>query len=181
MLIGLALLLSVSPSYARPEATATVAPAPLTDGQILAAVAAMDHAEVDLANYALRRSHTPAVLGLAQRIVDAHNQNWAGVGERVVTERAPLTESAGASTTKANGAAALANLQAQTDATFDRAFVDMMVDRHEGALLEIDSYAATTRSAGMATFLANTRAAADALLQDARHTQQALAAAATGA
>lgn len=182
MITILALLLATSsPTFARAPEPGAVAPAALTDGQILAAIAAMDQAEVDLASYARRRSHDPAVQELAQLALDAHNQNWAAVGERMVTEGAPLTESAGASTIKVTGKASLANLQAQIDSTFDLAFVDTMVDRHEAALVEIDSYAAMTRSAGIATFLANTRASMDTMLQHARHTQQMLRSARTGA
>lgn len=180
MLIVLAVLstpLSLAGSRA-PDVTAT---ATLSDGQILAAVAAMDEANLDLASYARQRSKNTAVQELAQLLIDHHAQNRTAVADRAATERAPLETSAAASTTRASAGAALDTLRGQVETTFDRAFVDMMVDRHQAALVDVDSFATSTRSAGMATFLANTRAGLQLMLQHAVHEQQVLAATDPGA
>ena len=181
MILALALFsATIPPAHARPELPVAVAPGALSDGQVLAAISAMDQAEVDLAYYARQRSTNPGVKELAQMMIDHHSQNQAAIAERAASERTPLTESAEASTTKVTAGAALENLRAQNDATFDKAFVDMMVDRHQAALVAVDTYAASTRSAGMATFLANTRASLDAMLQHAVHEKDALATATKG-
>lgn len=166
-------------ALAPPESAAVAANNASTvmqDPQVASIVSTSDSVEVAISQLAMEKATSPQVREFAQRMVRDHNasrlqskQLFTGLG------LVPLTHPT-AQQIATNGERAMNDLQGQSGAAFDRAFIDFQVTHHETMLGALDNtMIPVTTQDEMETLLRSMRTAIAAHLQQARQIQAGLA------
>ena len=166
---------SAAPAAAAPAATTTPAAPTVTDPQIAAIVVAANQVDIDAGNLAKERATDPRVKEFAQRMITDHSGvNQAAsdlVGKLGVTpEPNPTSQQL-----TSDGEAKLAELQGQSGAAFDRAYIANEVAYHQAVLDAIDQTLIPSAQNGeLKALLEQTRPAVQAHLDHARQLQTSL-------
>lgn len=142
-----------------------VAPAPLSDGQILDAVITLDRTEIAMARLVLSRTRDPAIRELADGLVDRHSANLVAAQRLGNTAPMTLAPSAVGAALDVEGSAALASLERQPDAALDQAWLRGAADRHRAALERLASWA-HAEDKDVVAFVAATRIDVAAMILD---------------
>lgn len=167
-----------STAEARPPAASAPAPAAapaVTDPQIAAIVVAANQVDIDAGNLAKERASDPRVREFAERMITDHSGvNQAAsdlVGKLGVTPEPNPTSRQLTS----DGEAKRAELQGQSGAAFDRAYIANEVAYHQAVLDAIDQTLIPSAQNGeLKALLEQTRPAVAAHLDHARQLQSSL-------
>jgi putative membrane protein len=155
-------------------ATQPAAPA-VTDPQIAAIVVAANQVDIDAGNLAKERASDPRVREFAQRMITDHggvNQAASDLVGRlgVTPEPNPISQQL-----TSDGEAKRAELQGQSGAAFDRAYIANEVAYHQAVLGAIDqTLIPGAQNAELKALLEQTRPAVAAHLDHARQLQSSL-------
>jgi putative membrane protein len=166
---------AASTAPAAPAATTTPAAPAVTDPQIAAIVVAANQVDIDAGNLAKERASDPRVKEFAQRMITDHSGvNQAAsdlVGKLGVTpEPNPTSQQL-----TTDGEAKRTELQGQSGAAFDRAYIASEVAYHQAVLDAIDqTLVPSARNGELKALLEQTRPAVQAHLDHARQLQTSL-------
>lgn len=161
---------------ATPAAAAAPSAAPaVSDPQIAAIVVAANQVDIDAGNLAKERASDPRVREFAQRMITDHG----GVNQAAsdLVGRLGVTPEPNATSQKltSDGEAKRTELQGQSGAAFDRAYIASEVAYHQAALDAIDQTLIPSAQNGeLKALLEQTRPAVAAHLEHARQLQTSL-------
>ena len=137
---GLALLRPLpSPGQAPPGPVPT-SPQARSDGDLVAAIHAVNDAEIESGNAALAAAKSEDVKAFARRMVDDHTvsnakiDRWLAAESGVTSAEGPMTR-----TFRAGAARDKQQLAGKTGADFERAYVAQQIEAHQATLAVIDS------------------------------------------
>jgi putative membrane protein len=122
--------------------------ATMSDANIVAKLAAMDSAEIELGRLGTEKAQNPEVKAYAQMMVDHHSQmkseGAAMAQKESITPVLPPDD-----TTPQEMVAARDRLSALDAGAFDRAYMDQMVADHQKAVANINAFMGMAQSAGL--------------------------------
>lgn len=169
----MSVLFMINPLYAQAD-TNQVKSMKITPAEkaSLATIAAIDKMEIMVSVVANNKKPTSGVADFAQMMIDQHGSNLTEI--LVMANRynaIPLVSPTEMQTVK-EGARELIKLGGLDGQQFDKAYVDMMVKGHEGALKLIDDkLLKTAKTEEIKQFITNTRAVVAQHLEHAKALQ----------
>lgn len=130
------------------------APAGMSDANLVARLAAMDSAEIELGRLALEKATSADVKVYAQMMIDHHtamkNEGAAMAQKEGITPVLQPDDPA-----PRDLATARDRLMATTSDAFDRAYIDQMIVDHQKAVATITSNMGTVQSPGLKAHMGN--------------------------
>lgn len=148
--------------------------ATMSDANIVAKLAAMDSAEIELGRLGTEKAQNPDVKAYAQMMVDHHtqmkNEGATLARQENITAVLPPDDS-----TPREMVAARDRLMATDAAAFDRVFMEQMVADHQKAVATITSMAGMAQSPGLRAHLEKALPRVQAHLDHAMRLQQSVA------
>jgi len=114
------------------------APAALSPAEALGFLVVVNDHEIAAAREAEQRSLSPGTTAFAKRMVEQHSDNNGATKELARKLGRDPEENSEARALRQKGESELADLAAQDDRAFERAYVDAMIEGHEAVLKLID-------------------------------------------
>lgn len=131
---------SASPSAAPGQAQQGAQTAqPLTDGQILGVVNAVDEHEIDAANKAMKKKLSTEVGAFAKMLKEQHTMNKETTKKLAKAQKLKAASSPVADSLRAKGKASEKAMAGKSGAEYEKAYVDAMVDGHTEVLAILDT------------------------------------------
>jgi putative membrane protein len=147
---------------------AAEAKAAAADAEALALLTAIDDHEVQAGQAAEKRKVRDAVRDYARMMQTEHGKHLEDTRGVARTAGLTLTETDKVKAQREQGAQKLRELEALPDETFERGYIDAMVEGHEEALRKIDDLLSTARKSEVVSHLRATREKVAMHLESAR-------------
>jgi putative membrane protein len=138
-------------SSAPPETAATTPKISSDDKSFMASVAKDGYAEIQLANLALKKAHSPAVREFAQKVVDDHQKIDADLAKLAAKKSVTLPDSASMASSFSEG-----HLKMLSGTHFDQAYLSKMIDNHKDAISTFQKEAAQGADTDVKDFASTT-------------------------
>jgi putative membrane protein len=161
---------SPTPERRNPNAT-RAATAPSATARNAGFIDAVDEAEIEDGQAAVRTSKNPAVLAFARQMVDAHGENR----RKLATSGVQAADGPDATALKREHKAQAARLAKLKGASFDRAYAALQESNHAAVLSKLDKRIVPQETTGpLGAFVQETRQAVEMHLKAARELKASL-------
>jgi putative membrane protein len=147
-----------------------------TPAAVLSQMNVANTMEIQLSTLAVKKATSPKVRAIAQKLATHHTKNREEVRALAQKLNVTLVPAQGGSVSSADSAAMPQNLQTQSGAEFDRAFVQHQIDAHQSNIERIQNQTIpAVQDAQIKAYLQKTLTAMQGHLKNLQQVQQQLA------